>query len=70
MKRKKNLVQSKKGMSSKAIKPDIWQRKGFVPNWKLISVMHKEDYERRSKMSEAGRSKGSNIRLKELASKW
>lgn len=66
MKRKKNLEQKKKGLGSKNIKPDIWKRTGYEPKWKLVSLMHKEVYERKSKQPEVNRSQGSNERLKRL----
>jgi len=69
VKRKKNLEQSKKSSSSKAIKPDMWTRQNWKPNWELVSVMHKKDYEKRMKQPEGdgtSRSEGSNERLRKL----
>jgi hypothetical protein len=66
VKRKKNLEQKSKGAGSKNIKPDIWKRIGYEPNRKLVSQVHRDDYERRSKQPEVNRSQGSNERLKRL----
>lgn len=73
MKRKKNIEQKKKSSSSKNIKPDLWTRIGWKPERKLVSLQHREIYERRMKFQDGKgthRSQGSNIRLKELATNW
>lgn len=66
--RKKNLPQSQK-TSQKAIKPPLWDRIGFVPNWKSVNQLHREKYEKKMQYSDGkgtGRSDGSNTRLKKL----
>lgn len=62
------MSQSKKQLH-KNIKPSLWKRIGFVPNWKSKKEIHQESYKARLNLpegKETHRSEGSNIRLKKL----